>query len=334
MNTSLSVSSALIAPTADRALTPAMVKCVWQIAAEMDRMRVPAVVDQAVWVRMPSSQLRGEGGRQDNVWLRECLERLTGLKLAGESAKAGQWGAVLVAEWRLEEGGSMASVLVPPAAVAAMRAPATFAKLDEATVYSLPPNAARLYAVLADKQRLAKAHWDVDLPALRSALGLSGKKAYEIWGAFRRAVLVPSVEAVNQAGVVSVSYSVRKVGRSVTGVTFRWRWRDPGDAARAADEVDRHSIATTKPVVTNVAAATAPPLIDGDDAAWAWPIIERAVGTVWAKAWGPSLTVRAQDGVVTVTGSRLAVSELRGHGMLFQAKRELGDAGWTLEIAD
>ena len=306
------MSSALIAPTADRPLTPAMVKVVWQIAAEMDRMRVPAVVDQAVWVRMPSAQLRGDGGRQDNVWLRQCLERLTGLKLAGEAPKSGQWGAVLVAEWRLEEGGSMASVLVPPAAVAAMRAPATFAKLDEATVYSLPPNAARLYAVLADKQRLAKAHWDVDLPALRSALGLSGKKAYEVWGAFRRAVLDPSVEAVNQAGVVAVSYSVRKVGKSVAGVTFRWRWRDPVDAGQAAEEVDRHSLAAGKPRVTNAAVAAAPPLIEGDDAAWAWSVIERVLGAAWAKAWGPQLTVTADDGVVRVSGSRLAVDQV-GH---------------------
>jgi hypothetical protein len=130
-----------------------------------------------------------------------------------------------------------------------------------------------------------------------------------------------------------VTYSLRKVGRSVTGVTFRWHWRDPGDAARAAEEVDRHSIAATKPVVTNVVAAIAPPLIEGDDAAWAWSILERVLGSAWAKAWGPGLTVQATSGVVKVTGSPLSVSEVRGHGQLFQAKRELSDAGWTLEIA-
>jgi hypothetical protein len=332
MNTSLSVSSALIAPTADRPLTPGMVKVVWQIAAEMDRMRVPAMVDQAVWVRMTTAQLRGDGGRADNVWLRQCLDRLTGLKLAGESPKAGQWGAVLVAEWRLEEGGSMASVLVPPAAVAAMRAPATFAKLDEATVYSLPPNAARLYAQLADKQRLAKAHWDVDLPALRSALGLSGKKAYEVWGAFRRAVLDPSVEAVNKAGVVSVTYSVRKVGKSVAGLTFRWRWRDPVDAAAAADQTDRHSLAAGKPAITNAAAASAPPLIEGDDAAWAWAVIARVLGEPWAKAWGADMIVTAADGVVRLSGSPLARDQVMQHGLKWQVEAELRDAGWRLDV--
>ena len=160
----------------------------------------------------------------------------------------------------------------------------------------------------------------------------NGKKAYEVWGAFRRAVLDPSVEAVNQAGVVAVSYSVRKVGKSVAGVTFRWRWRDPVDAGQAAEEVDRHSLAAGKPTVTNAAVAAAPPLIEGDDAAWAWSVIERVLGAAWAKAWGPQLTVTADDGVVRVSGSPLAVDQVQQHGLRWQAEQELRDAGWRLEV--
>lgn len=335
--TRLTVSSALIAPAGDRPLTPGMVKVVWQLAGELDRNRVPASVDQAVWVRIPAAQLRGAGGRDDNVWLRECLDRLTGLKLSGETPRAGPWGAVLVAEWRLEAGGSIATLLVPPAAVAAMRAPGTFAKLDEATVYSLPPNAARLYALLADKARQSRSYWDVDLPSLRSELGVGGKKAYEVWGAFRRSVLDPSVAAVNEAGAVQVEYRLKKLGRSVVGVTIRWRWRDLMDATDQSEQMERHSVAAGKPCVNNAVASSAPPLIPelvGDQAAQAWSVMERVLGAVWAKSWGRDLTVQRKDGSVTVTGSPLAIDQLRNHPMLWQAERELAEAGLTFEIVE
>ena len=125
----MTVSSALIAPQADRPLTPAMVRVVWQIAAELDRARVPAAVDQAVWVQLATAEVRGDAGRDDNGWLRQAMRRLSGVTLSGET-RNGKWGAVLVAQWEIVSGGSVMRILVPPAAVAAMRAPETFAKLD------------------------------------------------------------------------------------------------------------------------------------------------------------------------------------------------------------
>ena len=73
-----------VALRADRTLTPAMTAAVWEIAGALDAVRVPTDPDSAVWLSIPAIQLRGEGGRQDNVWLRECLKRLTGVQLSSE----------------------------------------------------------------------------------------------------------------------------------------------------------------------------------------------------------------------------------------------------------
>ncbi len=327
----MTVSSALIAPQADRPLTPAMVRVVWQIAAELDRARVPVAIDQAVWVQLATAEVRGDSGRDDNGWLRQALRRLSGVTLSGET-RAGKWGAVLVAQWEIVSGGSVLRVLVPPAAVAAMRAPETFAKLDSDVVYKLPPHGQRLYAIVADRLRQARPYAEFTLDELRAAMGVDGKESYKVWSQLRKWVLDPAVAALNDAGAVHVSYSVTKLGRAVNGVTLRWRWRDPVDAAAAADQTDRHSLAAGKPTVTNAVSASAPPLMEGDDAAWAWSVIERVLGAAWAKAWGPQLTVTADDGVVRVSGSRLAVDQVQQHGLRWQAEQELRDAGWHLEV--
>lgn len=68
-----------------------MVSAVWEIAAALDEQRVPAAVPNAVWLEVPTLRLRGEGSRADNVWLRECLDRLTGVKLSGEY-RGDPWG--------------------------------------------------------------------------------------------------------------------------------------------------------------------------------------------------------------------------------------------------
>ncbi len=93
----ITVPSSAVALRSEKPLTPAMVATVWEIASELDAMRVPAGVPNAVWLDIPTARLRGPGAREDNVWLRECLERLTGVKLSGEH-KGDPWGAVVLAE--------------------------------------------------------------------------------------------------------------------------------------------------------------------------------------------------------------------------------------------
>src|SRR3954470_21793665 len=167
---SLTINSKIINPAGDRPLTPAMVTALWVIADEIDNRGIKAAAKDALWLEIPSARLRGAGGRDDNVWLRECLDRLTGLKLNGEW-KGDPWGAVVVAEWHITQGGAMTRVLVPPAAINALRAPETFAKIEAFAAYKLEGHARRLYALLADKKRLTKQHhWIFGVDELRGLL--------------------------------------------------------------------------------------------------------------------------------------------------------------------
>ena len=101
----IAVSSAALTLRATTPLTPAMLSALWEISAVLDEERTPANVPNAVWLNIPTVRLRGPNARQDNVWLRECLDRMTGLKLSGQH-RGDEWGAVLVAEWHIIEGGS------------------------------------------------------------------------------------------------------------------------------------------------------------------------------------------------------------------------------------
>ena len=112
--------SSAVALRSDKPLTPAMVSAIWELASALDAARVPAEVDNSVWLEVPSRLLRGEDGRNDNIWLRECLTRLTGVQLSGEW-RGDPWGAVLLAEWKITQGGSMVRALIPPAGVHALR---------------------------------------------------------------------------------------------------------------------------------------------------------------------------------------------------------------------
>ena len=70
----ITVPSSAVALRSDKPLTPAMVSAIWELASALDAARIPAEVDNSVWLEVPSRLLRGEDGRSDNVWLRECLE--------------------------------------------------------------------------------------------------------------------------------------------------------------------------------------------------------------------------------------------------------------------
>ena len=243
-----------------------MVSAIWELASALDAARIPAEVDNSVWLEVPSRLLRGEDGRNDNVWLRECLTRLTGVQLSGEW-RGDPWGAVLLAEWKITQGGSMVRALIPPAGVHALRSPQNFARIEARAAHSLTGHGRQLYVLLADKKRLGRPFWTFTLDELRSLMGVADKKSYERWNNFRQWVLDPALAAVNDYGTVEVSMTPEKRGRTVHAVTFRWRWKDPHDASDTTSENERHSAARRR----LQAAADAPPMIeDRDEAACLW----------------------------------------------------------------
>lgn len=236
----ISVPSNAVALYADRPLTPAMTAAVWEIASALDAARVPADPENAVWLTVPTVQLRGEGGRTDNVWLRECLKRLTGVQLSGEY-RGDPWGAVVLAEWRIEQGGSVVRLLIPPAGVHALRAPATFTKIEASAAHRLTGHGRQLYAILADKKRLGRPFWTFELDELRALMGVVGRKSYERFNNLRQWVINPALEAINDYGTVTVRMTPIKTGRSVTAVRFDWQWKDPRSASDTAAENDPYS---------------------------------------------------------------------------------------------
>jgi len=256
----IAVSSAALALRAEKPLTPAMISTLWEIAAVLDEERTPANVPNSVWLTIPTARLRGPDARQDNVWLRECLERMTGLKLTGQH-RNDEWGAVLVAEWHITEGGSKARILIPPAGVHALRSPGNFVKIETTAAHRLPPHARRLYALLADRKRQREpyAQWSVD--NLRGLLGVDDKRSYDVWAQLNKRVLSPAIEAINDFGTVRVKMTPVKSGRSVSAVRFEWRWKDPLDAADTVAENERHSDARRKDPPES---PDAPPLVEGD----------------------------------------------------------------------
>jgi hypothetical protein len=265
----ITVPSSAVALRSETPLTPAMVSAVWEIAAALDEQRVPATVPNSIWLEVPTVRLRGEGSRADNVWLRQCLERLTGVKLSGEH-RGDPWGAVVLAEWRITAGGSVARLLIPPAGVHALRSPANFTKIEAAAAHRLTGHGRQLYALLADKKRLGRPYWIFDLGELRTLMGVDGRNSYDRWNNFRARVLDPAIEAINDYGTVTVKMTPEKRGRSVHAVRFDWHWKDPHNAAETATENDRHSAARRK----NQETSDAPPIIEdtpqGDPAREWW----------------------------------------------------------------
>jgi hypothetical protein len=253
----ITVPSSAVALRSETPLTPAMVSAVWEIAAALDEQRVPAPVPNAVWLDVPTRRLRGEGGRADNVWLRQCLERLTGVKLSGEH-RGDPWGAVVLAEWHITEGGSAARLLIPPAGVHALRSPANFTKIEATAAHRLTGHGRQLYAILADKKRLGRPYWVFSVEELRALMGVDDKSSYDRWNNLRARVLDPAISAINDYGTVTVRMTPEKRGRSVHAVRFDWQWKDPHEATETAAENERHSKARRKAQETS----DAPPILE------------------------------------------------------------------------
>lgn len=262
----ITVPSSVVALRSDLPLAPAMVSAIWEIAAALDEQRTPATLENALWLEVPTKRLRGEGSRADNVWLRECLRRLTKVELSGEH-KGDPWGAVVLAQWHIVQGGSVARLLIPPAGVHALRSPTTFTKIEATAAHQLSGHGRRLYAILADKKRLGRPYWTFSVEELRALLGVDDKKSYSRWNNFRQWVLEPALEAINDYGTVTVKMTPEKRGRSVHAVRFDWRWKDPHDAAETAAENERHSSTRRKQQDSD----DAPPMIeDPKEAARLW----------------------------------------------------------------
>lgn len=256
---SLTVSSSMLIPNAvNAAITPAMLAALWGIADELDRRRIPANIEDAVWLEIPSKRLRNPDGRNDNFWLRECLDRLQAVKLTGEY-RGDPWGAVIVGEYHLKENGSLCRVLIVPAAIRAIRAPETFAKIEITAAYKLKGHARRLYAALADKKRMNKPYWTFPLDELRGILDCADK--YPKWAKFAAHVLKPALDEINDYGTVSVRVKPEKLGRSIVGVRFDWEWKTIDEARETDEENQRHGSARRKPEGLR----DAPPLSDVSD---------------------------------------------------------------------
>lgn len=251
---SLTVSSSMLIPSAANvAITPAMLAVLWGIADELDRRRVSASSTDALWLEMPSKRLRDPDGRNDNFWLRECLDRLMGVQLRGVY-RGDPWGAVVVAEYHLTQGGSMCRLLVTPAAIRAIRAPETFAKIELTAAYKLKGHARRLYAALSDRKRMDNPQWAFSLEDLRQIFDCADK--YPKWHDFNRYVLMAALEEINDYGTVEVKAKPIKEGRGTVGVRFDWKWKTIDEARETDEENQRHELARRKPDVPR----DAPPL--------------------------------------------------------------------------
>ena len=259
----LTVSSSMLIPSASNVeITPAMLTVLWGIAHEIDRLRLPANYPDAKWLEMPTRLLRNPDGRTDNAWLKTCLKRLMGIELEGEH-RGDEWGAVILAQWEMAQGGSVVRMLVPPAAIAAIRAPNTFAKIEITAAYRLKGHARRLYAALADKKRMKKqTWWEYSVDELRAVLDTREK--YPRWVDLSRHVLTPALDEINDFGTVEVTATPKKSGRSIASVRFDWRWKDIRAAEVTDEQNERHGSARYKAKGDG----SAPPLTDEAMAQW------------------------------------------------------------------
>lgn len=242
----ISVRSVLLNPFQnDKPLTPAMVLSLWVIADAVDKLKLSNGHDHTVELTIPTSRLRGTEGRSDNAWLKVCLDRMTGLKIGG-TYRGQEWGAVMLAEWRLEEGGTMARLFLPPSAIHALRAGDTFAKIETHAAYRLQGHARTLYGALSDKKRMGNKYWVFELDELRYLLNVGDKKSYKRFNNFRQWVLDPAIEQINDFGTVAVSMAPQKIGRSIVAVRFDWQWKSISDARETDEENERVAMARRK----------------------------------------------------------------------------------------
>lgn len=285
----------------------------------MDEERIKPT-DETMKLVIPAARLRRGSVRTDNFWLRECLGRLLGLKLSGEY-KNDQWGCVIISEWRIINNGSSVELHIPPSAVAALRSPSTFAKLEVDAAHKLPAHAKRIYGLLADKKRQSQKFAQYSLAELKGLIGVDGKKSYDRWSDFKVRVLDPAIYAINDFGTVYVNYNTIKSGRTIVGIRFDWKWKDPREAAETAEENDRHSSARRK----EQSSADAPPMIVSQpDSDW----MEDKNDEEAAQKWWRGLAENQKDAM------RDKVGRTTDLGLGPQPRRERDFAGLAFALKD
>ena len=254
----LTVRSILLNPFQnEKPLTPAMVLSLWVIADAVDKLKLSDGHDETVELIIPTSKLRGTEGRSDNAWLKVCLDRMTGMKIGG-TYRGQDWGAVMLAEWRLEEDGAVARLFLPPSSIHALRAGDTFAKIETHAAYRLQGHARTLYGALADKKRMGNKYWVYELDELRWLMNVGNKKAYKRFNNFRFRVLDPAIEQINDFGTVAVKMTPEKVGRTIVAVRFDWEWKSISEARETDEENAKIAMARRK----QDAERSMPPLSD------------------------------------------------------------------------
>ena len=307
----LTVPSSLVSIQTKEPMSPAMRTVIWEIGAALDERRVKAGPREAVWLDIPTARLRGEGGKTDNQHLRVTLDRLAGVYLTGDH-EGDAWGAVILAEWHIEQGGSLARLFIPPAAVAAIQSPKTFAKIEARALHSLSGHGRQLYVLLADKKNMHQRYWIYTVDELRALMGCDDKKAYQVWAQFDKWVLQPALKQVNDFGTVSVKMTTKRLGRAVQWVRFDWQWKDPHDASNTALENERHSNARRR----QQKRADAPPMI------------EELTKTTDALAWWNTLSDAERDRWADLVGREADL----GLGMQPRPERVIAEEALTLSL--
>lgn len=95
--------------------------------------------------------------------------------------------------------------------------------------------ALRLYELIALRNNLKHKHQDIfNLKDLRRRFGVAENKM-QAWSDFRRFVLEPAINEVNQLSNFNVSYTAEKRGRGIDRIVLSWSYREdctPIDLAR------------------------------------------------------------------------------------------------------
>lgn len=317
---SLTVSSSMLIPSASNVeITPAMLAVLWRISHELDRLRMPAFVKDATWLEIPAASLRNPKGRNDNHWLKQSLDKLTGVKLSGEYRDE-PWGAVLLAQWEILDGGRVVRLLVPPAAIQAIRAPKTFTKIEITAAYKLKGHARRLYAALADKKRMKETYWEYSIPELRQLFDIGDK--YPRFADFNRYVLKPALQEIEDYGTVKATATHKKTGRFVRSVRFDWSWKTLDDARVTDEENERHTSARKKG-----GDGSAPPLTDLKNLHQIAKNVRAEVNDAqWDNWFSHCEFVEDEQGKITV----VTPSKFHTKYMSENFQETLNNAGWAI----
>lgn len=232
----LIVPSNLVPPVfaGDGYLTPAQLSVLWEIAnwlrshrKDVAKMiaeaKLPNGKQNSIWVEIPAKQLRGPISREDNYWLRECLERLQLVQVSGET-NTKLWDAVLISQSEVDKFSHTVEILIPPRAITYWMANAPFTMIERDMAHDLTGPARRLYASLCDKGNRDKNDntWTYSLDQLKELFGCPDK--YENnWANFRVRQLLPALNGIKDILDIDVEY--KKSGRRIIAVTFTWRWK-------------------------------------------------------------------------------------------------------------